>query len=314
MGTAVKEAKDLTDIERWLAHARLEKDMREAAADLAYHEIQTLVRFYYTYQELRKGSDNVVRSKDKESNIVIDWLSETNRLMELNAQASFLPFTQKYRVGRWLTSITGIEKVNSACLMAWIDIRKFETVSHLWSYAGLNPNQEWKKGEQRPFNMKLKTLLTFKIGECFIRAMNSKGAYYGPQYAIRKKFEWERNLRGYNDQYIKEHIDKLGKSTDAYKYYAGFYGVDGDEPKLLGKDKGQPMLPPGQIHNRARRWAVKLFVSHLYEVFHEDFYGRKPVDPWIINKELDGHQHTHIIRPPGWPVEDGLGLDKLYEK
>ena len=68
----------------------------------------------------------------------------------------------------------------------------------------------------------------------------------------------------------------IGKTTDAYKAY------------IQGK------LPPAHIQQRAERYAVKIFLSHLHEFWYEQHYGEKPPKPFAI--EILGHAHQ-IPRP-----------------
>ena len=71
------------------------------------------------------------------------------------------------------------------------------------------------------------------------------------------------------------------KETDAYKAY------------IIGK------LPPAQVDGRARRWAVKLFLSHVHCVWYFAEYGKLPPKPYVI--EHLGHvrfvkpQHTDLV-------------------
>jgi hypothetical protein len=69
----------------------------------------------------------------------------------------------------------------------------------------------------------------------------------------------------------------IGKTTDAYKAYS------------TGK------LPPAHLHARAKRYAVKLFLSHLHEVWFKDEFGVMPPAPYPLG--LDGHSHkTEVPR------------------
>ena len=75
------------------------------------------------------------------------------------------------------------------------------------------------------------------------------------------------------------------------------------------------MLPPGQIHDRARRWAVKLFISHMHEVMHWDYFGRAPAYPFIF-EHPEGEPHAHLIKPQHWGegvVYDGRSLSEMRD-
>lgn len=132
---------------------------------------------------------------------------------------------------------------------------------------------------KRPWNADLK-VLCWKIGESFVKVSNHPQDYYGKVYVERKMAETDRNdqllFRDQADRILTER--RIGKDTDAYKAYS------------VGK------LPPAHIHARAKRYAVKLFLSHYHHVLHEVTYGQAPPKPYII--EHGGH--THFLAPPNW--------------
>lgn len=70
------------------------------------------------------------------------------------------------------------------------------------------------------------------------------------------------------------------------------------EDYLAAIPDGLPMLPPAHIHAMARRWTVKLFISHAWEVAQNLLPEgeRKDVKPYAIAKL--GHPEEHIIVPP----------------
>jgi hypothetical protein len=70
---------------------------------------------------------------------------------------------------------------------------------------------------------------------------------------------------------------KIGKTTDAYKAYS------------IGK------LPPAHIHARAKRVAVKMFLSHLHQVWYEVEFGKKAPVPYVF--EFADKEHVHKIEP-----------------
>ena len=83
------------------------------------------------------------------------------------------------------------------------------------------------------------------------------------------------------------------KTTEAYKAY------------IEGK------LPPAQIHARARRYAVKLFLSHVHQVMFEDYYKTDAPKPYCFEKLEEDHRH--FIAPPNWPGEfDGKSMGELF--
>jgi hypothetical protein len=136
----------------------------------------------------------------------------------------------------------------------------------------LHTGVKWEKGKKRPFNARLK-VLCFKIGESFVKVSGNDKDIYGKIYLQRKEIERQRNEAGqFADQAkVKLETFKIGKDTDAYKAYSS------------GK------LPPAHIHARARRYAVKMFLSHFWEEWYMRYYGKEPPLPYPI--AFLGHAH-----------------------
>lgn len=128
----------------------------------------------------------------------------------------------------------------------------------------------------RPYNDKIKTLL-WKAGESFVKVSNKDGALYGKLYKEKKLSENQKNdeLKFADQAKAKLKKNKIGKDTDAYSYYI----------------KG--MLPPAHIHARAKRYAVKIFVSHLFDVMYRAHYNAAPPKPFA----LAILHHAHMIEP-----------------
>lgn len=268
----------------------LSKDLRAAAKDLSASEARYLVDAYYQMQDARIRTDGQIRAiragveKDgvfviepKEPHELLDWFAVQNRTMENQIKGALDRYTTGHMVGDWMRSVKGIGPVISAGLLAHIDITRCPTAGHIWSFAGLDPRTEWKKGQKRPWNAQLKTLC-WKAGESFVKVSGSEDAFYGKIYADRKASEIAKNDAGeFADQATaKLEKYKIGKATDAFKFYS------------TGK------LPPAHIHARAKRYAVKLFLSHLHEVWYTREFGEAPPNPYPI--AILGHAHK--INPP----------------
>jgi len=256
---------------------KLGKDLRVAAKTLSDDEARFLVDYYYIAQEDRKRSTNQVRAlnESKEPNAVIDWLADQTSGLENEIKKALDAYTENHPMGAWMRQVYGIGPVISAGLLAHIDITRAPTVGHIWRYAGLDPTSKWQKGHKRPWNASLKTLC-WKAGQSFMKFSNRDECYYGYVYKERKAYEIARNERGDNKILAAEAMSIYSKNTEAYKHVSN--GV----------------LPPGQIDARARRYAVKLFLSHLHGAWYETHFGTKPPLPY----PLVHLGHAHFIPSP----------------
>lgn len=133
-----------------------------------------------------------------------------------------------------------------------------------------------KAMSKRPWNAGLKTLC-WKLGESFVKVQAHENDVYGHLYAKRKVEEIAKNEAGDFASQAEAVLTakRIGKTTEAYKAYS------------------QGMLPPAHIHARAKRFAVKIFLSNLHEVWYEIEYGRAAPSPYPF-----AHLgHTHKINP-----------------
>lgn len=260
--------------------ARLTKDLREAARFMTVQEARFLVSAYYTIQDDRKRSSNQVRTMGEKPHALLEWYADQNEMFEAQIKVSLDVFTDNHEVGRWLKKLYGVGPVIAAGLLAHIDIEKAPTAGHIWSFAGLDPTRKWEKGQKRPWNADLKTLC-WKAGQSWMKFSNRPNCFYGILYKERKAQEVMRNDTGKHKEYAASVVEKYNKSTEAYKHLLG------------GK------LPPAQVDARARRWVVKIFLSHLQQVWYWTHYGSLAPKPFA--EAILGH--AHIIAPPNMPPE-----------
>jgi hypothetical protein len=268
---------------------RLSRDLAAASATMTPDEARYLVDAYYTMQDYRIAVNGQCRALGDraEPHSILLWLAENESTLENQIKRALDKYTDGHPLGRWAKSITGIGPVISAGLLAHIDIEKINNAHNIWSFAGLDPARTWNKGEKRPWNAKLKTLC-WKIGESFVKVSGNENDFYGKWYRRRKDIEAHSNAQGLYAAQAAAKLDKfkIGKSTEAYKAYS------------IGQ------LPPAHIHARARRWAVKLFLSHYYEVGRE-IAGLPVVRPYAFN--VLRHDETSFVPAPNWPMIEAKG-------
>lgn len=260
---------------------KIQRDIVRAAGDMSVPEVRYLVDLYYTVQDYRIASQNRVRKlvESDEPHALMSWALRSFTMFEDEARKALDSYTKREPTGSglWLRSITGIGPVIAAGLVANLDIQRAPTTGHWWRFAGLDPTVTWEKGQKRPWNAGLKTLC-WKLGESFVKVSNNPNDVYGHIYSARKRYEAEKNERlEYKDQ--AEHAlatRRLGKDTDAFGWYT----------------KG--MLPPARIHARAKRYAVKMLLSHYHHVAFENTFDKAPPVPFPI-----AHLgHVHLNPPP----------------
>ena len=257
---------------------KLTKDLRQAGGTLGRDEARFLVDAYYMLQEDRKRTFNQERSLDKqnEPHELITWLANQSQLLEKQILSSLDVYSANIPEGQWARRQIGIGPVIAAGLNAHIDLEKTTTTTRLWRYAGQDPTSKWEKGQKRPWNASLK-VLCWKIGESFVKTCNHEQSFYGPIYIKRKELEIERNEAGMFAEQAKAILEtkRIGKETEAYKAYS------------VGK------LPPAHIHSRAKRYAVKMFLSHYLEMAQR-LNGLPVTTPYILS--VGGH--SDYIPPP----------------
>lgn len=263
--------------------SKLTRDLQKAARELSTAEARFLVDAYYAMQRdrIRAAHQDRTLSQSAEPHDVMAWLYGEREILENQVRKALDMYSGAQPAGEWMRSIPGIGPVIAAGLLANIDIKQAPTVGHIWRFAGMDPTSKWEKNTKRPWNASLKRLC-FLIGESFVKVSGNKNDIYGQVYKARKEQEIKKNEAGeFADQAaasLKE--KKFGADTEARKWY----------------EKG--MLPPARIHMRAKRYAVKLFISHLHHVMFELEFNSPPPKPYIISHG----GHVHFLAPPNWPL------------
>ncbi len=274
---------------------------------------------------------SIVKSETEEPHETISFFANQMEMLENEIKKALKAYVQSQELGQWLLGITGIGEVISAGLLANLDIEKAQTAGAFWRFCGLDPTIEWLGAEKArktveevcgskksydvedfaklavatnwgyngfiehfkevkptktnlvkylsrvPYNKRMRTLM-FKIGESFVKVQNNDNDFYGKLFAQRKALEQAKNELGEYAEQAKAKLEKykIGKDTEAYKWYS------------------EGKLPPAHIHARARRYAVKIFISHLFDKWYKIHYNQEPPKPFAIS--ILGH--VHEIKPP----------------
>jgi len=264
---------------------RLSSDLKESLKQLSPNEARYLVDYYYQLQRDRIRSNLQVRDTQENERVeVLEWLGDNTRKLEARIKNALGIYAAAQPVGAWSMGVVGVGPVIAAGLLAHIDIEKAPTVGHIYSFAGLVIGKgKLVKGQKRNWNAELKTLC-YKLGESFVKFQNLDGCVYGKLFREKKDQLVAANERGDFAELVETEKLRYGKTTDAYAACA----------------KGQ--LPQAHIHARARRWVVKMFLSHWHAVAYRYRFGVNPPKPYAI----DHLGHAHVIGPENWPFCEDL--------
>lgn len=145
-----------------------------------------------------------------------------------------------------------------------------------------------------PYNMDLKVICHL-LGESFCK-VSGRNSLYGRLYKERKAYELKKNAEGaYSGQALNALISKtFDKSTVTYESYS------------------HGRLSAGHIEARARRWAVRVFIVHLFEIMYMDrHHAPAPMFYPLVHM---GDQHKDYIKPEN-PYSDYINVPKgWYEQ
>ena len=273
----------------------------------------------------------------------LDFIAPQIEAIENNARAWLEAYINSHVMWPWFAAVDGIGPILAAGLVAHLGSRPVPTTVGKWHrYAGLDPSQQWLKAEELralwnqvtgdieqrvraiaaivgrdpatvlrdattnfrtgetksltkdgalkslariPYNRPLKTLC-WKVGDQFVKLGDSQKAFYAVFYRQRKAIEIARNLKGERAELAAKTLAE--KPTHAQKaIYA------------------QGQLPDGRLDLMARRATVKLFLSHLHELWYRmENDGQLPPRPFAFTIL----HHTDYIPPPH---QEALGLEAV---
>jgi len=187
-------------------------------------------------------------------------LAKRETEIEIEYENHLKPLIDKEPIwNQWLIYVKGISTRNSCRLLRYFGYcERFDTVSKLWAYSGLGlkdgKSVGRKKGEQLPYNLKIKTGMLGVLGDCLIK---SNGKYKKLIYDVYKKRIQERGCC--------EKIHPKHKKKKCRDY-------------------------PGHSANMARRHMVKIFLQH-YWIQTREIRKLKTGKPYVFK---DGKHTTYL--------------------
>jgi hypothetical protein len=277
---------------------KLGRDVKRGATSLSIDEARFLVGNYYTLQDNRIREDGQIREmvKSGEPHEVLKWLSAQSEALENEIKKVLSYYSDGFQLGRWARSICGIGPVITAGLLAHVDFDKCKTAGSIWRFAGLDPSSTWDKGQKRPWNAALK-VLAWKAGMSFVKVNSNDKDVYGHLIAAKQ--------------------EQLTLQNEALQFKDAAAAVLARSPNHAQKAiYATGKLSPGHIFSRARRYGVKLFLAHFFEVGWRLKFDCEPPKPFIFTeqaKALGLGDHTHFMGAPNWPltIKMPAGLPKL---
>lgn len=247
-------------------------------------EIKATVSQYYSIQSQRIALNNQVKAAQKAGAECTMLEHYCNQFMvtEKNIKIYLDTFTDNHPVCEWMKSITGIGPVIAAGIISYFDITKAKTTGAFLRYIGWDgETPRRKRGEKLTYNPKARTLC-WKLGNSFRMRYMDPSCYYGKLYEAKKAYYKEKNDN-------LEYAERAKIILSEYNYSDG---TSSKEAYLAGK------LPDAQIDAMAIRFCIKIFLSHLFDVWYMWEYGEYPPVPYA--KAHLGHVHIDAV--PNWEI------------
>jgi hypothetical protein len=254
---------------------KLSRDLRAAAKLLSPREARYFVNAYYDLQDYRIAAANQQRKlqEGKDPSEFMEWFNQNLSVLENQIRAMLDKWSAAQPMGVWSREIVGIGPVIASGLLANIDITKAPTVGHIWRFAGLDPTVKWNRHEKRPWNASLKRLC-WLMGESFVKVSGNERDIYGKLYRQRKEYETGRNDRGELADTARRRLEEDKKKK-----------LDPELRAIFASGK----LPQIALHERAKRWAVKQFLSDWHAEAYRQHFHTEPPAPYPLARL--GHAH-----------------------
>jgi hypothetical protein len=246
--------------------------------ELDTKDVRDVVELYYDAQELRIKHAN--RERTEGPGELVSWLAywlELGEKVIAGKLRNWVVSKNSPPEAKWAYDQIGIGPIIAAGLAAHIDVSKADSISALWKFAGQAPGFDRRiKGTKLPYNARLK-VLCWKAGESFVKISGKEGATYGKLYTEFKAEEIRRNETGlYAGAAARELASKKFKKEDSAT----------KQRLLAGK------LSDAHLRARAKRRAVKIFLSHFWTVARQS--AGLPIRAPYAQQVLS---HDGIIQP-----------------
>jgi hypothetical protein len=151
--------------------------------------LRQAVRFFYDLQKLRiqqgnRGSSETIMldPADREFH---EHRSSTLSSLERKELRHIEKLCRRFSVYPWLKKQRGVGPTLAGVMLSEIDIRRAETPSALWKFAGLDVQDgqapKRTKGQKNTYNSFLRTKLVGVMGDCLIKSRSEWREFYDNQ-------------------------------------------------------------------------------------------------------------------------------------
>ena len=194
---------------------------------------------------------------------LIEKWSDQFAILEKDCEKDLKAYLKDERIIQRMCKVKGLSYILAGKLSSMIDIRRADTISALWRYAGMSVvdghAEKLVKGEKAHFNRRLKTTC-YLVASSFLKC---KSPYRQIYDSARQKYE----------NYVHTVACPICK-----------------------KEIGEPWRD-GHKHAAALRKMIKIFLAHLWMVWREQ--EGLPIREPYVQEQLG---HTHISSPEefGW--------------
>jgi hypothetical protein len=268
-----------------------------------YEQLRWLTDVYGQYQKHRiaLGNRMYASAEGLDTNEPTSYMVRSFEYLEALEKDTFREMkrvVKHHPAWPWLDAVKGMGPTLSTKILGLIgDVSKFDTVSKLWAFSGYGlkngangvpERQRPVKGEKLSYNRRLKTAV-YLAGDSFIKSRSPYRDFYDDAKARYRLTKQAQPLSVASGVALDDLPDR--DTTEGKKDLDAMI-------KAANSAAGEEVVwSDGHNDNAARRVMVKVFLSHLWEVWREaeglavrpdyaaEYLGHTTrTDPWTFTK------------------------------
>lgn len=270
-------------------------------------ELRLLVELYYDLQGIRIKDGNAIGDYDRKglidketSKVLSDFIDERALKMEKELKSKIDKLVRDFPIWEhWLGGVKGIGPCIAGGLLCKLDIRKASSPSAFFKICGLHVDNATGLAVRRQKGVKIDwdpflKRLCFLASESFVKTHG----YYRKEYdKFRAEYDAKQAVYDNAKAAETEKAKAEGRPPDFSKLTPACPKERRGERHSTkkGGKVAEYDCPDIHRHRMAERKTVKLFLSHLWEVWRK-LEGLPIVPPYPI--ALLKHDPSHYIPPP----------------